>query len=540
MSKELPHSLEAEEYLIGSCMMDGADMMPKCIAARIKPQSFYDPKLGAVFETLSYLHERGFETDIGVVAEELKARKRLSEVGGFPFLAQISSRVPTTARAVYFLEQVRQQAGLREAIRALSSALELAHDTKTDVDELFASVRDRLDRVQIGSDVSEDIRGAMSFELPAEHDANSLLGKNRYIGRGDGAIIVSSSGMGKSVLQIQWAVCAALGWPFAGIATQGKLTSLVVQSEDSDGDIGEVIFSLKIMMKLTPEQCLEVDKRVLFVRDKLNRGPAFIVRLRALVNKVKPDLVWLNPLHAFAGCDIADARELGNFLRGGLNGVNKEDRFAYMIVHHTPKPMTGKGVQDKKWHEFMYDAAGSAELVNWARAVITLKPTETEGEFNLILAKRGKRAEVTIEVPGNGDGIKRLEITTKLPIQHSSRTLKIEGRTRQFHAVYWEDRKPDAAKPVEHDGKQGGVGRYSETYDDATLVVCYPPQSDEGHSFSAVLRFAAGTCGVTKATLSRRQKELKAAELIEQMEDLRWRRTASGDALAAENLRARL
>ena len=52
----------------------------------------------------------------------------------------------------------------------------------------------------------------------------------------------------------------------------------------------------------------------------ISRGDGFIAQLRVIIEKEKPDLVWVNPLHSFAGCDISDAQEMGRFLRWGLNG----------------------------------------------------------------------------------------------------------------------------------------------------------------------------------------------------------------------------
>jgi RecA-family ATPase len=378
----------------------------------------------------------------------------------------------------------------------------------------------------------------MSFALPPENDPSSLLGSNRYIGRGDGVVIVSSSGMGKSVLQTQWAVHCALGLPFMGIATKDELTSLIVQAEDSDGDVGETVFSCVEGLKLTEAQRKIVNNRVIFHREKVSRGPAFISRLAAIVRKVKPDLVWLNPLHAFAGCDIANATELGNFLRGGLNAINHEDKFAYMIVHHTPKPMTGKGVADKKWHEFMYDAAGSAELVNWARAVITLKPTETEGDFNLVLAKRGKRAGVKVELPGNGEGIVRYAITTKVPIKHSSREVKVVGRERPFSVVFWEPRKPDAEEQGDQK-KRASPSQFKkeDDYRPEVLIIYVSASGTEPMTYAEIYRAIIQVSHISKSTLTRRLREMQKLDYIKETEDGRWVRTAHGDNLATERLK---
>ena len=52
IGRTLPHSLEAEKYLLSCCLLDGADVLSRCLEARIKPESFYDPKHGIVYERL--------------------------------------------------------------------------------------------------------------------------------------------------------------------------------------------------------------------------------------------------------------------------------------------------------------------------------------------------------------------------------------------------------------------------------------------------------------------------------------------------------
>ena len=530
-NNEAPHSIEAEEYLLSAIFLDGADVMARCLIARLRPADFYDSKHQLIYSRCADLYQRGESVEIGTVAQELDDAKELDQVGGWPFLTQVSSRLPTTLQAPYYVGKVKALATRRELIRQCLVAIEECRDQASETDELLSGIRARFDRIEFGDDLTlQPI--VTSFALPPADDPTALLGRHRYICRGDGAVVVSSAGMGKSVMNYEWAMHAALGRPFLGIETKAKLTSLIIQSEDSAGDIGEVVFSLCTALKLSDEERAEVDRRVFVVTDKVNSGDAFLARLRQWVERVKPDLVWLNPLHAFAGCDIADAKELGRFLRRGLNGVNKEGRFAYMIVHHTPKPITGKNVGEKKWHEFMYDAAGSAELVNWARAVITLKPTETEGHFNLVLAKRGKRAGVMIAI--QGEMVSRLELTTKIPIKHSTTQIKIEGRAQPFSILHWEAREPDTEAPTSGEEKAVRDPGHSA----ADFVIYYPPNDGEPETMASIARFAASGC-LTRPTVYRWKDRLIDAGLIEQLPDTRWRRTARGDALANDTLKSR-
>src|SRR3954468_4061478 len=89
LSRTLPHSLEAEEYLLSCCLLDGADVVSRCLEARIKPESFYDPKHGIVYQCLLDLYNKQAPIDISVIAEELKTARQLDQIGGYAFLTQV-------------------------------------------------------------------------------------------------------------------------------------------------------------------------------------------------------------------------------------------------------------------------------------------------------------------------------------------------------------------------------------------------------------------------------------------------------------------
>jgi hypothetical protein len=83
-----------------------------------------------------------------------------------------------------------------------------------------------------------------SFKLPAPGDPSVLIG-NRWLSRGDIAILASTSGMGKSSLSIQAATTWALGRDlFGGFKPHRPIKSLIMQAEDGEGDIAEVKHSM--------------------------------------------------------------------------------------------------------------------------------------------------------------------------------------------------------------------------------------------------------------------------------------------------------
>jgi replicative DNA helicase len=144
IGRTLPHSLEAEEYLLSCCLLDGADVVSRCLEARIRPESFYDPKHGIIYERLLELYNRQAPIDISVVAEELKTSRQLDQIGGYAFLTQVSSRIPTTAQASYFIEKVREQSLLREIIRSATGAVEDCYGFTGGIDEFVDQIETKI------------------------------------------------------------------------------------------------------------------------------------------------------------------------------------------------------------------------------------------------------------------------------------------------------------------------------------------------------------------------------------------------------------
>jgi len=309
------------------------------------------------------------------------------------------------------------------------------------------------------------------FMIPKPDSPEILLG-NRYLSRGDGCILTGPSGMGKSSMVLQAACTWALGKDFFGIKPNGPLKSLIIQSEDSDGDIAEVWLSIRTLMNLGPASIEAINSRVLIVTDRIHRGQNFIDSARLLVGRHRPDLVWINPLLAYFDGDINDAGDAGRFLRGGLNGLNEPPKFAYMAVHHTAKPPTAKESRDRKWSEVMYDMTGSAELTNWPRAVISLRPMDNEGEFNLVFAKRGRRAGATYTT---GEADQYEVVGTTIPVKHTSATIPVEGHEKPMAAIFWERRK---ASTDASDGSRRGPGGSAPKHVFSTYRAIFPTSPD--------------------------------------------------------------
>jgi replicative DNA helicase len=122
-----PHNIEAEEYLLSCCLMDGASTLSQAEAAGVTSRTFYNAAHSLMFERLRQMNIAGKPIDLLTVSQEMIAKRELEQVGGYPYLLQISSSIPTTAQADYFIEKIRDAEKRREVILRATALVEEAY-----------------------------------------------------------------------------------------------------------------------------------------------------------------------------------------------------------------------------------------------------------------------------------------------------------------------------------------------------------------------------------------------------------------------------
>ena len=341
-----------------------------------------------------------------------------------------------------------------------------------------------------------DIEKLFTFDL--ENDPNRLLGTGRWLSKGSTCLVAGYSGGGKSTLTIQAAVYWALGLGLFGIRPVRPLRSLLIQAEDDEGDTAEMVQGVLGALGKSP---VDLEGRVVIERVSGAVGPKFCKFLRQLIEQHKPDLVWINPLFAFAGCNLMDPKEAGVFLRRDLIPVAVETETCFFVIHHLRKPDRdgNKGNQLLPESLLQYLAIGGSEIQNAFREVMILmeetnKTNDGTRLFELILTKRGKRA---------GALSLDLQLTTKLFLTHST-----DGRLNWIQVD----------KPFD-DEKGSKNTKYT---DEDVLGVM---NTDEGLTTSNVRKKVQDTTGMSRAVFFRTWKVLKTQSLIREIKDDLWVRT---------------
>lgn len=221
-------------------------------------------------------------------------------------------------------------------------------------------------------------------------DSRTLLHR-RYLTRGGGLLLVGPTGIGKSSFSMQCMLLWALGRPAFGIAPAQRLTSLLIQAENDDGDLAEMRDGVVRGLGLDQEQSDEATNRVFVINESAQSGEEFLDMIVAPALRAhRPDLMWIDPALAYLGGDAAAQSDVSAFLRNGLNPLLQEHQCGAVIIHHTNKVKNERPGADMT---AAYQGSGSAEWANWSRAVLVLQPTPVKTVFKLHAAKRGQRID---------------------------------------------------------------------------------------------------------------------------------------------------
>ena len=248
-----------------------------------------------------------------------------------------------------------------------------------------------VDRAADGIGQQISVKELLAFD-PA-NDPNCLIGR-RWLCKGGSCLWLGSSGVGKSALAMQAALTWGMARPLFGVTPPHPLKSLFIQAENDLGDMAEMMQGVLdgLASAGVPNLAKAIKENLVIVRESTRTGKCFTDAVLRLIEKHRPDLVWIDPLLSFLGDDVSSQRVCSEFLRNWLNPISEATGVCWQILHHTGKPSTDPKSK-KTWvtSDYAYSGLGSSELVNWARAVVFLQPAD-ETTFKLIFTKRGNRA----------------------------------------------------------------------------------------------------------------------------------------------------
>ena len=109
-----PHSLEAEQSVLGAVMLDNRAW--DTVSDRVSPEDFYRHEHRLIFAALEKLAQAQQPFDVLTLTEILKTQQQLDAAGGEAYLFEIAQNTPSAANAAAYADIVRERSVLRQLI----------------------------------------------------------------------------------------------------------------------------------------------------------------------------------------------------------------------------------------------------------------------------------------------------------------------------------------------------------------------------------------------------------------------------------------
>ncbi|MGI2169650.1 replicative DNA helicase [Shewanella sp. MF05960] len=109
-----PHSIEAEQSVLGGLMLD-AEAWDR-VSEAVVPEDFYSRSHRMIFNAMQKLMESGQPLDLITVSEQLEIEDQLDDAGGFAYLGEIAKNTPSAGNILSYADIVRERAVVRDMI----------------------------------------------------------------------------------------------------------------------------------------------------------------------------------------------------------------------------------------------------------------------------------------------------------------------------------------------------------------------------------------------------------------------------------------
>ena len=119
----MPHSLEAEQSVIGSMIMDKDAIMTA--NEMLLSEDFYHQQYGILFDTMVELYNAGLPVDLVTLQNKLKEKNVPPEVSSLEYVRDLITAVPTSANIKYYAKIVKDNAIRRKMIKLMQENMKL-------------------------------------------------------------------------------------------------------------------------------------------------------------------------------------------------------------------------------------------------------------------------------------------------------------------------------------------------------------------------------------------------------------------------------
>ena len=128
IKRVLPHSVEAEQSVIGSMLMDREAII--AASEIITGADFYQHQYGVIFDAMVELFNEGKPVDLVTLQNRLREKDVPPEISSMEFVRDLLNAVPTSANVRHYANIVSEKAVLRRLITVSYTHLTLPTNSR--------------------------------------------------------------------------------------------------------------------------------------------------------------------------------------------------------------------------------------------------------------------------------------------------------------------------------------------------------------------------------------------------------------------------
>lgn len=222
--RSLPQSLEAEQSVIGSMLIDKNAIVK--VSEKLSEDDFYRDGHKVIYKSILELFKEDTAVDILTVLEYLKSNDLLERAGGVTYVTELSNSVATTANLPSYIKIVEEKSLLRKLIKASTAIIEDSYNKQGNVENVLDQAEKKIFDIaekKTSNDFEsiKDVLGRGLEEIERLfNDQGSITGvgsgfidldaKTSGFQKGDMVLIAARPSMGKTTFALNIAEHAAL------------------------------------------------------------------------------------------------------------------------------------------------------------------------------------------------------------------------------------------------------------------------------------------------------------------------------------------
>ncbi len=138
----MPNSLEAEQSVIGSMIMDKEAIV--IASETLIKEDFYHQQYGILFESMIELYNEEQPVDVVTLQNRLREKDVPAELSSMEFVGELVTAVPTSANIKYYANIVKEKSTLRKLIKVNEEIANECYLQNESVDDIMADTEKKI------------------------------------------------------------------------------------------------------------------------------------------------------------------------------------------------------------------------------------------------------------------------------------------------------------------------------------------------------------------------------------------------------------